>query len=160
MSAGEAHRSTDKNLSTLCHSGRSEINRQREAATSAATVGPLSGLSILVVDDHSDSLKRIGEILQAAGAIAIGVRTANVAIGFAMLARFDAVIVDLTMEDGARFLQQLREAPTFSIATPVFAVSGERHDQPGAATEFAGYFLKPVNLDVLVDTLAPLRCQR
>jgi hypothetical protein len=48
-----------------------------------------------------------------------------------------------------------------SVNVPVFAVSGERHDRPDPASGFAGYFLKPMDLDVLVSTLsrAPRRAQ-
>ena len=35
----------------------------------------------------------------------------------------------------------------------MFAISGERHDGLDAASGFAGYFLKPVDLDVLVAEL-------
>jgi CheY-like chemotaxis protein len=121
----------------------------------ATTIGALSGLSILVVDDHMESLERVVEILQGAGAIAVGVRTANAAIGFATVARFDAVVVDLTTEDGAWFLQQLGETPTPSRETPVFAISGDRHDLRHRE-RFAGYFLKPVNRDALIAGLAAL----
>ena len=77
-----------------------------------ATVGALGGLSVLVVDEHMESLERIVEMLQGARAIAIGVRTVNAAIGFAMAARFDAVVVDLTAENGVWFVRQLRDSST------------------------------------------------
>jgi len=38
----------------------------------------------------------------------------------------------------------------------MFAVSGERHDRPDPASGFAGYVVKPVNLDTLVAALAAL----
>jgi CheY-like chemotaxis protein len=72
--------------------------------TAPATVGALSGLSALVVDDDMESLERVIDVLQGAGAVAVGVRTANAAIGFATVASFDAIVVDLTMEGGAWFL--------------------------------------------------------
>ena len=64
-------------------------------AATATTIGALSGLSVLVIDDHMDSLERIADVLQGAGAVAVGVRTANAA-SFATVARFDAIAVDLT----------------------------------------------------------------
>ena len=77
-----------------------------------ATVGALSGLSVIVVDDHMESLERVIDVLQGAGAVAVGVRTANAAIGFATVARFDAVVVDLTAENGVWFVRQLRDSST------------------------------------------------
>jgi len=124
-------------------------------AAAATTVGALSGLGVLVVDDHMESLERIVDVLQNAGAVAVGVSTANAAIGFATVARFDAIVVDLTMDDGTRFLRQLRESSTPSSATPVFAITGEWHDQRHRE-RFAGYFLKPINRDTVISGLAAL----
>jgi hypothetical protein len=59
-------------------------------------------------------------------------------------------------EDGHWFLRQLCASATASANAAVFAVSGERHDQPDASSKFAGYFLKPVNLYVIVAALAAL----
>jgi hypothetical protein len=53
-------------------------------------------------------------------------------------------------------LRELRTSQTPSANIPVFAVSGERHDQPDPTSGFAGYFVKPVDLDRLVATLAAL----
>ena len=94
-------------------------------------------------------------MLQGAGAVAVGVDTANAAIGFAMIARFGAIVVDLTTEDGGWFLRQLRESRTPSSDTPVYAISGDRHDQR-YRDSFTGYLLKPVNRDALVHALAAL----
>jgi CheY-like chemotaxis protein len=68
------------------------------------------------------------------------------------------VLVDLRMpdEDGRWFLQELRSAGTASAHAPIFAVSGDRADEPGQADGFAGYFLKPVELDALVAKLQTL----
>jgi hypothetical protein len=40
---------------------------------------------------------------------------------------------------------------------PVFAISGERYERPDPNEGFAGFFLKPIELDVLVAALARLR---
>jgi two-component system CheB/CheR fusion protein len=127
-----------------------------------AQARPLDGLAVLVVDDHEDTVEMFREYLTACGATVAGAGAAKSALAIAEGLVLDAVLIDLRMpgEDGRWFVSQLRASATASANAPVFAVSGERHDQPGTATEFAGYFLKPVNLDVLVDTLAVLRCQR
>jgi CheY-like chemotaxis protein len=68
------------------------------------------------------------------------------------------VLVDLRMpdENGRWFLQKLRSSGMPSARAPVFAVSGDRADEPGQADGFAGYFLKPVELDALVAKLQTL----
>lgn len=119
---------------------------------------PLNGLTVLVVDDHYDTVEMLVEYLRSVGAIVIGIRTAKAAIGYARTARFDAVLVDLRMprEDGWWFLRELRASRTASAQAPVFAMSGERHDDPDPAAGFAGYFFKPVDLDALVTALSAL----
>ncbi len=113
---------------------------------------------MLVIDDHYDTVEMFVEYLRSVGAIVIGVLNAKVALAYAMTAGFDAVLVDLRMpgEDGRWFLRELRGSRAPSAQAPVFAVSG-RHDEPATAEGFAGRFLKPVDLDALVATLAALR---
>ena len=43
-----------------------------------------------------------------------------------------------------------------SATAPVFGVSGTYRDRPDSVSEFAGYFLKRVDLDRLVAALAAL----
>jgi DNA-binding response OmpR family regulator len=120
--------------------------------------GPLDGLTVLVVDDHYDTVEMLVEYLRSVGSMVMGVRTAKAAIGYASTTRFDAVLVDLRMphEDGWWLLRELRASGTVSANAPVFAVSGEHHDRPDPAAGFAGYFLKPVDLDALVTALSAL----
>jgi DNA-binding response OmpR family regulator len=53
-------------------------------------------------------------------------------------------------KDGWWLLRELRASQTPSANIPVLAVSGERHDRPDPTSGFAGYFVKPVDLDRLV----------
>ena len=120
---------------------------------------PLEGLTILVVDDHRDTVDMLREYLDAAGATVVGAAGAKAALAFAQTHALDAVLVDIRMpgEDGHWFLRTLRASRVLGVAQmPVFAISGERHDAPPSDSSFAGYFLKPVDLDVLVATLSPL----
>src|SRR5205823_6420562 len=118
-------------------------------AMAAEPPRPLDGLTILVVDDHYDSVEMLLEWLRPAGATVLGARSAKAALGFAMTHEFDAALVDLRMpnEDGWWFLRELRASRTPSAEAPVFAVSGERHDLGDPEGGFAGYFLKPIDLD-------------
>jgi CheY-like chemotaxis protein len=117
---------------------------------------PLHGLTVLVVDDHRDTVEVMEEYLAACGATVVGAGGAKAALAIAETRVLDAAVVDLRMpgEDGWWFLRELRASRTASANAPVFAVSGERHDRPDPASGFAGYFLKPVDLDVLVSTLS------
>jgi DNA-binding response OmpR family regulator len=112
---------------------------------------------VLVIDDHYDTVEMFVEYLRSVGAIVVGVLSAKTAIAYAMTAGFDAVLVDLRMpgEDGRWFLRELRGSRAPSAQAPVFAVTG-RHDQPATAEGFAASFLKPVDLDTIVATLAAL----
>ena len=98
------------------------------------------------------------EYLAAYGATVAGARSAKSALTIARALVLDAVLVDLRMpdEDGKWFLRELRRSATASASAAVFAVTGERNDRPDTASGFAGYFLKPVNLDALVAALSTL----
>jgi len=121
---------------------------------------PLDRLVILVVDDHRDTIDMLREYLYSAGATVIGADGARAALAFAETHVLDVVLVDIRMpgEDGHWFLRQLRASRTVRTAqVPVFAITGERHDLPvDPASGFAGYFLKPIELDALVTRLALL----
>ena len=120
---------------------------------------PLDGLTILVVDDHQDSVDMLQEYLGSVGARAIGAESAKTALSITQTVQLDAVLVDLRMpgEDGRWFLRELRRSRVVGAATlPVYTISGERHDRPEPESGFAGYFLKPVDFDALVAVLQPL----
>jgi len=121
---------------------------------------PLDGLTILVVDDHRDTVDILAEYLRGLGATVLGAGTAKSALAFTETHVLDAVLVDLRLpgEDGWWFLREFRASRMPRAASvSVFAISGERHDLPhDPASGFAGHFLKPVKLDALVAALAPL----
>jgi two-component system, chemotaxis family, chemotaxis protein CheY len=122
------------------------------------TARSLHGLSVLVVDDHRDTVDMFQQYLTLCGAQVTGAGSAKAALAIAETHVLDAVVVDLWMprEDGWSFLSQLRASRTASADAAVYAISGERHDQLDPASGFAGYFFKPVDLDSLVAALAGL----
>jgi len=124
----------------------------------------LVGLTVLVVDDHRDTVDMLREYLDSAGATVVGADSAKTALAFAETHVLDVVLVDLRMpsEDGWWFLREPRASRVVGAASvPVFAITGERHDLPDdPASGFAGYFLKPIELDALVAALAPLPRRR
>jgi len=124
---------------------------------------PLHGLTILVVDDHRDTVDMLQQYLEATGATVFGAGSAKAGLALAETHALDAALVDLRMprEDGWWLLSQLRASWMEGAATvPVFAISGERHDALDPASGFAGFFLKPIDLDALVATLTRLEHRR
>jgi CheY-like chemotaxis protein len=119
---------------------------------------PLRGLTILVVDDHRDTVDMLQQYLTLCGAQVIGAGGAKSALAILETHVLDAVLVDLLMprEDGWWLLRQLRASQSASAHAPVYAISGKRHDQLDPTSGFAGHFFKPVDLDTLVAALADL----
>jgi|SRR5689334_1586093 len=118
----------------------------------------LDGLIILVVDDHRDTVEMMQQYLTACGATAVPAFSAQAALVLAEAIVVDAALVDLRMpgEDGRWFLRELRASGTRSANAPVLALTGERHDPLDGECAFAGSFVKPVDLEQLVRTLAAL----
>lgn len=125
---------------------------------SSSKTRPLHRLVVLVVDDHRDTVDMLQEYLTGLGATVLGAGSAKAGLTFTTTHVLDAALVDLRMSggDGWWFLRELRTSRTASANAPVFAISGERHDRLDPESGFAGYFLKPVDLDALTATLAAL----
>src|SRR6266850_6167348 len=79
-------------------------------AMSARTPRPLDGLTILVIDDHCETVELLREYLYSAGATVVGADSAKAALAFAETHVLDAVLVDIRMpgEDGHWFVRNLR----------------------------------------------------
>lgn len=93
------------------------------------------------------------------GARVVAVNSANAALAVTQPLQFDAVLVALRMrgEDGQWFLRQFRRARVpGTTMVPVFAMNDKRHDRPDPKSGFAGCFLKPVDLDMIVTVIAAL----
>ena len=83
----------------------------------------LSGIHVLVVDDHDDS-RYIWELaLEYCGALVTAAKSARQALGFSATVRPDIVVTDLAMpdEDGVWLAEQLRAR---GETMPLIAVSG------------------------------------
>ena len=128
------------------------------------THSALDGLSVLVVDDHQDTVDMLVAYLGVLGAAAVGSYTARGGIRLATTQAFEAVVVDLKMrgEDGWWFLRELRALRSGHAGkVPVFAISGDdRQEQAAVLDGFRAFFLKPIELDALVAHLASVRRQR
>jgi len=58
---------------------------------------PLAGLTILVVDDHEDSVDIFHEYLSSVGARVLSATSALAALAITQTVQLDAVLVDLRM---------------------------------------------------------------
>ena len=113
-------------------------NVQRRMST------PLSGLCVLVVEDHSDSRDMLEESLSFMGAKVITVATAEAAVG--RLAEADMVVTDYAMpgHSGVWLLEQVLAVPR---AIPTILLSGFSAIQVPAVAEapFTLKLLKPID---------------
>ena len=119
----------------------------------------LNGLTILVVDYDADTVAVLAEYLESAGACVIGVNSARAALDVTRTVHVDAVLIELHMpaEDGEWFVRRFRTAGEDGPPpVPVFAMTWERHDRPGAERGFVGSFVKPVDVDMVLAIIAAL----
>jgi PAS domain S-box-containing protein len=121
---------------------------------------PLSGISLLAVDDEPDSLELLKFILEEAGADVQTAESGSVALE--ILAQFNPslIISDIAMPDinGHELLQQIRtrypEPPIPAIALTAYASSSDR--DYALRIGFEKYFSKPIEPEVLVRAIVSL----
>jgi CheY-like chemotaxis protein len=110
-----------------------------------APVGqPLSGIRVLLVEDHEDTRDMYAQVVAAAGALVTSAGSARDAVDVLHLA--DVVVTDVGMagDDGVWLLEQIRAKTS---ALPVIAVSGYVKDQDPRLVKaaFDLVLLKPVD---------------
>jgi CheY-like chemotaxis protein len=114
-------------------------------------------MTFLVVDDHPDEGEILAMLLGSEGGVVRRASAAEEGLELFKTAPPTAVITDLCMRgarDRAWLLQQIRSIPAGRV--PVIAVSGSRLEDEAAiadAARFDARLLKPVDLDVLVETI-------
>jgi CheY-like chemotaxis protein len=123
-------------------SGSGRLADRRPAAVRAGA--PLTGLRVLVVDDHADTLTFLQQALGYAGAAVVTASCARAAL--AALDSIDVVVTDYAMpdEDGLWLLERVREQ---AAAVPVLALTGFAESQKRALAHapFARVLLKPID---------------
>lgn len=126
--------------------------------SAAAGPGRLAEASILVVDDDQDILAGISLALQMEGAHVIAAANGVEALARAVSDEPDLVVLDLMLPavSGLSVAEKLRNvAPDLPIVM-VTANRGLRHKEFAARLGISAYFMKPVPLGHLVDTIAAL----
>jgi CheY-like chemotaxis protein len=109
--------------------------------------------SVLVVDDDEAVRSSVGDILQAAGHIAIQVANGEAALRVLRTFRFDAMVLDLRMPglDGFALLAALPQAP------PVVTVSAFDLDHTAhhlVRSKAVRHLSKPLHPERLLDAVA------
>ena len=109
----------------------------------------LTGLRIILVEDHDDSREIVATMLRFYGAAVTAVATAGEAIG--IVAHADVVVTDFSMpggDDGAWLLERVNEQPR---PIPVIVLSGFAESQVPrlANAPFVRKLLKPIDPEQL-----------
>ncbi len=118
----------------------------------------LSGLSILVVDDCEDNQFLLSHLLKRKGALISTASNGQEAVEKALTEKFDVILMDIQMPymDGFEAQKQIKAA---GVPVPVLAVtaSSQREDKSKILKAgFAGYIAKPVDKDLLINTILQL----
>ncbi len=122
----------------------------------------LKGLSILLVDDDSDTLEMLTMVLERAGAEVIPARSAREALASFQLLKPGVIVCDIGMpdEDGYELLCKIREVESAQgERVPAVALTAYARAEDGARAAQAGFdrhVAKPVEPDDLVSIIASL----
>jgi PAS domain S-box-containing protein len=131
----------------------------------AASARDLRGCRILLVEDDPDSRDLARTLLEGAGAAVESCARAREALKALAQARFDVVVADIGLpgEDGLWLIRQMRAAqPPEGPAIPAVALTAFASLRDRQAALAAGYddlVAKPLDLDVLLDTIGRLRAR-
>jgi PAS domain S-box-containing protein len=128
------------------------------AAGSRAPVVRLKPARILVVEDGTSNQKLITIVLQRAGATVELANNGQIGVEKALAGKYDVILMDMQMPvmDGFTATRRLRaegcKLPI--IALTANAMKGE--EEKCRAAGCSGYLSKPINMDLLLQTLAEL----
>jgi PAS domain S-box-containing protein len=122
------------------------------------SVSPGRPLSVLIAEDNVDSADSLSLLLRLYGHDVRVARTGPTALEMATASRPDVVLMDIGLPgmDGYQVARRLREKPEFKTVT-LCALTGftpspadrQRQQQTG----FDHYYIKPVNLETLLEML-------
>lgn len=122
----------------------------------------LNGLQVLLVDDDRDSREFIAFLLEQYRAQVTQAQSAHDALSSLGQAKFDLLISDIGMPDmdGYTLVRQIRkQSPEQSGEIPAIALTayaGEIDRQLALAAGFQQHISKPIELEVLIQTILTL----
>lgn len=118
---------------------------------------PPSGATILVVEDDPDTQATLTELLEAEGYHVIGTGNGQEALDYLRnnpppcLILLDMV---LPVMDGWEFREQQKRDPAIAAIPVVIVTAGAAPQRQTRSIDAAAYFLKPVDTETLLDTVA------
>src|SRR5262245_48930079 len=117
-----------------------------------------TGVSILCIDNHIDSLEVLRVTLQLEGATVLTAASAREALFTLKQAPVDVVLCDLRMpdENGVEALHKLRASGFEGPAIALTAIKNSSIESEVLKQGFAAYLRKPVEVDELVAAIAEL----
>ncbi|HET6899949.1 MAG TPA: response regulator [Vicinamibacteria bacterium] len=123
----------------------------------------LTGLNVLVIEDHDDSREALSRYISGRGANVFAAENGRRALRIASVNPLDLVLCDLTMPvmDGYQFVREFR-ARECGRHIPVFAVSAlpeESASLDAVRAGFDGYVSKPIDLRALEARIAVVRAE-
>jgi PAS domain S-box-containing protein len=133
------------------------------ARTPDASRSRLDAVRVLLVDDEPDTRAALSLALEANGASVVQAGSVREALADFDRLRPEVIVSDISMpgEDGYALLRRIRDAG--GRVTPAVAVTGlasTRDREQALHAGFDGYLAKPVQPDVLVDTVEMLAATR
>ena len=134
------------------------LSATREASAAASGHWVFPGHRVLVVDDGEENRELVSLVLSEVGLEVEGAENGRVGVDMASTGRFDVVLMDMQMPvmDGYAAASLLRsegfEKPI--IALTAHAMKGSERECLDAGC--SGLLTKPVDIDVLIETLAEL----
>jgi signal transduction histidine kinase len=137
---------------------RSTAAHVRMLQPALPTIGALTGLDVLVVDDEDDSLELARQLLESAGANARVARTAHEALRQFDRRAPDLLVADIGMPDmdGCELLQQIRQRTVTGRHIPAVAVTAYARSDDRLRTLSAGFerhIPKPIDPETFIATL-------
>ncbi|MBW2695788.1 MAG: response regulator [Deltaproteobacteria bacterium] len=113
---------------------------------------------VLVVDDGEENRELVGLVLEEVGLVVDGAENGQVGVEMARRIDYDVILMDMQMPvmDGYTATKALRSE---GIETPIYALTANAMDgfeQECIAIGCCGYLVKPVEIDLLLDTMAAL----
>ncbi|HET7597906.1 MAG TPA: ATP-binding protein [Burkholderiales bacterium] len=111
---------------------------------------------VLVVDDGPENRELVRLVLGECGLDVVEAENGALGLEKTSRERFDAILMDIQMPvmDGHTAARRMREG---GIAAPIIALTANAmkgFEQEVLASGFTGYLTKPIDIDLLLDTLA------
>jgi len=129
-----------------------------EAADAGHVAWTFNAGRVLVVDDGDENRELVTLVLEEAGLQVEGAENGKVGLDKGRQGNFDVILMDIQMPvmDGYEATTALRQA---GVETPIFALTANAmkgFEEKCLAVGCTGFLTKPVDIDLLLDTLGKL----